>query len=343
VRNRDEAEDVAQRVIIEMIRGIAKLREPYAFRGWLQRIITNACYRQDLQLRTDLKFGDLLEEAETIADDRLEARPEDYTVAADMREYIGGYLGQLPPSQALMLTLRYTEELSYKEIAQVLEVSIGTVSSTMSKAKKNLKTLLKDKRDSVSLGIIFGGSFFANKVKDTVLADVDSTVSTESVENLIAFGKLSIVGSTAGAKLLVATGSTAKITVSIAVAVALLSGMGVTAYELLNNNITEGELAPVVEQPAGPNSLITYSVPVEQTIDDATNPSDIKLQISSGEVIRNWILTDSNSGNPLLSGKGEFIEVAALGLPEGDYTVTWYVVNADGIESRIFFDFFMRY
>jgi hypothetical protein len=234
------------------------------------------------------------------------------------------------------------EDLSYREIAEVLDVSIGTVSNTMSKAKKNLKRLLKDKRDSASLGIIFGASFLPHSLKETVLDDVDKAVPVESVDKLVAIGKMSIVGSTAGAKLVVAASSTAKVAVTIAVAVAVLSGTGITAYELLNNNITEGELAPVAEQAKGPESLVTYSVPVEQTVHDPTNPNEIKLDIFSGETVERWVLTESNSGDQVFTGQGDYLDIFSMGLPEGDYTVTWHVVDAKGIESRIFFDFFIR-
>jgi RNA polymerase sigma factor (sigma-70 family) len=342
VRNKDEAEDVSQRVIIEMLRGIEKLRNPYAFRGWLQRIITNACYNQDMKSRTDIEYGDLLEVAELIVDERLEARPEDSAVASDMRDYLGKYLGQLPPAQAIVLTLHYNEELSYKEIAQVMDVSLGTVSNTMSKAKKNLKNLLKDKRESASLGIVFGASLIPNSLKEVVNSDVSSAVSDDAVAGLISFAKLSIVGSTAGAKLAVATASTTKIAVSIAVAVAVLSGTGITAYQIQNNHITDGELDKVAPVEIGPDSRVTYSVKGEQLVHDATNPQEAWLSLLTGEKIQNWILTDTLTDKPVLTGNGNHLDIVALGLPEGDYTITWYVVNANGTESRIFFDFYIR-
>jgi RNA polymerase sigma-70 factor (ECF subfamily) len=342
VRNKNEAEDVSQRVIIEMLRDIEKLRSPYAFRGWLQRIIMNACFKQDMQSRTDLEHGDLLEVAEIIVDESLDARPEDYAIAADLRDYLGRFLGQLPTAQAIVLTLRYTEDLSYKEIATTLDVSLGTVSNTMSKAKKNLKALLKDKRDAGVLGIALGPLLLHDNLKSVVNGDVDLAVGEDAVANLISFAKLSIVGSTAGAKLVVATASTTKIALSIAVAVAVLGGTGITAYQLQNNNLTDGDLAPVAPEIIGPDSRVTYSVQGEQQVHDATNPQEAWLSLLTGESIQSWILTETISGNQMLTGTGNHLDIAALGLPEGDYTITWYVLNDQSIESRIFFDFFIR-
>jgi RNA polymerase sigma factor (sigma-70 family) len=346
VRNKDEAEDAAQRVMIDMIRDIDKLRNPYAFRGWLQHIIERVCYKQDVHQRTEFERGDLLEQAETIPDESLEARPEDYAVANDMRNYLEGYLGQLPQAQAIVVTLFYYEELSYKEIARALDIEVGTVASTMSKAKKNLKKLLTDKKESASLGIVFGASVFQNSIKDLVVSEVNNNVSEAAVSRLIGVGKLAIAGSPTAAKVAVATAVTTKIAISIASALAVLAGAGVVITNLPDPEaetpvvVNTPEAAPVIVSPEG---RVTYSIyATEDGSLEPVNPISIQLTLDTGESIENWILNKTASGAQVMTGKGNYLPVESFGLEEGDYTITWYVINEKHIESRIIFDFSIK-
>lgn len=344
VRNKDEAEDAAQRVVIEMIRGIGNLRSPYAFRAWLQRIITNVCYKQNAQSRLTVEHGGLLEQAEVIPDESLEAHPEDCAVANDMRNYLDGYLGQLPHAQAVAITMFYYEELSYREIAKVLNIEVGTVASTISKAKKNLKALLTDKREAASLGIVFGASLFQDSIKDLVVSEAGNNVSEATASRLVDIGKLVIAGSPAGVHVAVVAMTATKIACSVITALAVLTGTGFLASQL---PLTKEEVPAVVEIPKEPlartpEGRVVYKIYTNGDSLEPVNPIDIQLVLDTGEMIGDWVLTKTDSGASTLTGSGDFLAVNSLNLEAGDYTLVWYVMNAEHLKTKISFAFYIR-
>ncbi|MCL2883765.1 MAG: sigma-70 family RNA polymerase sigma factor, partial [Coriobacteriia bacterium] len=142
------AEDAAQEVSEKMLGGISALQSPAAFTAWLQRIIINTCtsYNRRTQTRHLLELhldapgeqallGQLVER-------RPEIQPESYAEQRDLHEQLSAAIHRLPGAQRRMLVLFYYGELTYREIAEVENVKIGTVSSTLSKAKKNLLVIL---------------------------------------------------------------------------------------------------------------------------------------------------------------------------------------------------------
>jgi RNA polymerase sigma-70 factor (ECF subfamily) len=359
VRNKDEAEDAAQKVAIAMLRDIKDLRSSYAFRSWLQRLIINTCNRQNAQSQREGERIENLELAETIVDESMDARPEDSAISEDMRRYVGGYLERLPTAQAIALTLYYYEQLSYKEVAAAMDVSIGSVSSTISKAKKNLKRMLKENGERDVLGIIFIAPFLRGNLKRTVADEIESYVSPTAVERFMVVCKAHIVniakgvGSTA-----VATGAWGTV-VAVATAFALLGVIGVGAYLLSD---TPEPIEPTIPQSQPvviePESRVTYQVKGQQFYDDPTNPVTVQLQLLSDETLERWNMVDS-AGKEIMVGRGvsrgtqdsetqegarelvrgDFIDIAALNLPDGDYTLNWFLTNERGDEFRIFWDF----
>ncbi|MDR2106104.1 MAG: RNA polymerase sigma factor [Coriobacteriales bacterium] len=377
VRNKDDAEDVAQRVAIAMIGDIQQLRSPYAFRSWLQRLIVNACNRQNAMTRREYERVEGLELAESIVDESPEARPEESAASRDMQRFVGGYLEKLPPAQAISLTLYYYEQLSYREVAETMGVSVGSVSNTISKAKQNLRKMMKANGEQDVLGITFTAPSLRGDVGRTVVNEVESSVPDGAVGRFMAVCKSHIAGLSVGVGAITATQPPlVKIWKGLAGAAAsliLFGGIGIGAY-LLDEKpsapapnpeiIQETPSAPV---PA-PESRVVYSVSGEQTQDDPTNPLSAQLHLLSGERLEGWTLTDV-AGIELLSGtqdvgkpapeadaalggvagtdgmaasedvEGDFIDIASLGLLDGAYTLNWHLVNEQGAESRIYWDF----
>jgi RNA polymerase sigma-70 factor (ECF subfamily) len=379
VRNKDEAEDVAQRVAIAMLSDIQKLRSPYAFRSWLQRLIVNACNQQNAMTRRNYERVEGLEFAEDIVDESLEARPEESAVSRDMQRFVGGYLQKLPPAQAVSLTLYNYEQLSYKEIAEVLNVSLGSVSNTISKAKQNLRKMMKDNGEQDVLGITFTAPFLRDDIGRTVISEVESSVSDGAVGRLMTVCKSHIAGISVSANT-AATAQSSLLKVwkgiaALAAAFVLLGAIAAGAYLLSEEPpVQEQELKTVPEPPPAalpaPESRVTYSVNERQLHDDPTNPLTVQLRLLSGERLEGWVLTDS-TGAELLSGtrdvgepdpetnatiaeggganevpaghdiEGDFINIASLELQDGSYTLNWHLANEQGVQSRIYWSFFI--
>ncbi|MCL1880344.1 MAG: RNA polymerase sigma factor [Actinomycetia bacterium] len=147
------AEDVAQDVIAQVIANIGQLKNPEAFTAWLQRIITRACLRanqrrrkhQDCDLGLESAVAVEMIERQLAGDpnDQPEARMD----ALEARELLLGCLKKLTTAQRTALTLHYFGGFSYKEIAKILQVQVGSVASNISKGKQALNRLLIEKAE----------------------------------------------------------------------------------------------------------------------------------------------------------------------------------------------------
>jgi RNA polymerase sigma-70 factor (ECF subfamily) len=339
VRNKSDAEDVAQKVAIEMLRDIGKLKSPYAFRSWLQRLIINSCTKQNSLSQRELYSLEGLESAESIADESATQHLENSVEAEEAQLYIGGYLAKLPPAQSVALTLYYYEQLSYREIAVTMGVSVGSVSNTISKAKKNLSKLLKDNNDNGVLGIVYRPSAPRKSVKRTVRHEVEDGVSQDSVDRFMAVCRSNIAMLFTGGGVVADTVRVGTTVVAFVAAATMLSGLGVGAYFLVDHeDLLSGEgssdTAPVVL----PDSRVVYTVPREQQIDLPLNPMTAELELLSGEKLSGWTLAKSD-GQPLYSGNRAEVRINSLALPDGDYTLCWYLTTASGHDARVYWSF----
>lgn len=119
-----------------------------SFKGWLLRTVTNACYDALRYARrrpaASLDAGDDADEGRNLAD-VLPADDEDPLHAAersDLRRFIARAALQLPPDQRITFVLSDVQGLSYEEIAEAMQVSLGTVKSRLSRARAKLRDAL---------------------------------------------------------------------------------------------------------------------------------------------------------------------------------------------------------
>ena len=127
LRDRHEAEDVAQEAFLKAFREIAKLRDDRAFSGYLYRICVRLCMDR---LR--------LKRAELVEFDRAEPSQGP---AVENRVVIERLLNQLPADLRTTLVLREMEQLSYDEVAAVMQVPVGTVRSRLHTARERFRNL----------------------------------------------------------------------------------------------------------------------------------------------------------------------------------------------------------
>ncbi|HEY0868550.1 MAG TPA: sigma-70 family RNA polymerase sigma factor [Fimbriimonas sp.] len=127
LRDRHEAEDVAQESFLKAFRELGKLRDDRAFSGYLYRICVRLCMDR---LR--------LKRAELVEFDRAQPH-EGGTV--ENRVLIEKLLAQLAPELRATLVLREMEQLSYEEVAEVMRVPIGTVRSRLHTARERFRKL----------------------------------------------------------------------------------------------------------------------------------------------------------------------------------------------------------
>lgn len=145
LRDPEEARDVAQEAFVRAWQALPSFRGQSAFYTWLFRIVVNvATDRARQRAARGRAFGGEALPAEewerTLVDP--EAGPEETAHRAEQRQRISQALGTLPEHHRTIIMLSDLEGLSYREIAEVLDIPMGTVMSRLHNARKRLRGVL---------------------------------------------------------------------------------------------------------------------------------------------------------------------------------------------------------
>ena len=144
VRDREAAADITQEAFLKAFRHLHTFHGG-SFRAWLLRIVTNACY--DYLRRQKVRQALSLEEMATTLDGDLSLPthtegPEHAVIRKELGERIAQAIDRLPTTLRTVLVLSDVEGLSYPEIAQVLNIPVGTVKSRLSRARAAVRDTL---------------------------------------------------------------------------------------------------------------------------------------------------------------------------------------------------------
>ncbi|MBE0674695.1 MAG: RNA polymerase sigma factor [Bacteroidales bacterium] len=148
VHSQADAEDLAQEVFIEVFRSVNKFRGDSELSTWIYRIAVNKSLNflrssarrrifsfitgnngQEVPLAPDIVAGD-------------ESNPDETMNRNDQAEALRKALASLPENQRTAFVLNKYEDMSYKEIADVMSISMGSVESLIFRAKQNLQKRL---------------------------------------------------------------------------------------------------------------------------------------------------------------------------------------------------------
>lgn len=141
----DDGWDVAQEVFISIWRNIKNFDSSRNFYPWIRKITVNACYEELRKRGKHLESSlDNVEEGEPSIDVPDEKySPEDMFDKIELNEVIEKALETLPEHYRVTLWLRVVENLTYEEIAETLNINIGTVKSRINMARKLMRDKLK--------------------------------------------------------------------------------------------------------------------------------------------------------------------------------------------------------
>jgi RNA polymerase sigma-70 factor, ECF subfamily len=128
-----DAEDLAQQVFLIAQRKIDQLRNADAAGSWLFAILRN-CFLKDRQRRRPALAGDLELDVDLVPQAAAADEPDG--------DELQNALNRLPDAFRLVVAMFYFEECSYREIADQLEMPIGTVMSRLARAKGHLRSLM---------------------------------------------------------------------------------------------------------------------------------------------------------------------------------------------------------
>lgn len=132
------AQDIAQDTFLKLFSTIGSFRGESNFEAWLYRMVVNRCFDQKRKTRRLTSLPEGIVEALY----KTDVSVLDEVLRAEMSTHVRAVVDTLSPDQRMVIVLRYTQGLSYEEIAAILACSAGTVASRLSRAHKVLERRL---------------------------------------------------------------------------------------------------------------------------------------------------------------------------------------------------------
>ncbi len=143
--NASEAEDIAQQAFLRVWKNARRYRPDAKFTTYLFTITRNLVFNETR--RKSRKKEVSSDEREENANHLIEAKPEHQPDAellqAELQQAVDDAIAGLPETQRMAVILRRYEQLSYEEIAEVLELSVSAVKSLLFRARTNLREALE--------------------------------------------------------------------------------------------------------------------------------------------------------------------------------------------------------
>jgi RNA polymerase sigma-70 factor (ECF subfamily) len=148
VRNKQEAEDLTQEAFMKAFASLASFNDEFAFSTWLMKIASNNCidFLRKKKLRTysihePIQYKD--EKIEIEIPDR-DPTPERTLIQSERSKMIEQTINELPERYRYVIILRHKEEKSYEEIAEIMNLPLGTVKAQIFRAREILNKRLKE-------------------------------------------------------------------------------------------------------------------------------------------------------------------------------------------------------
>lgn len=147
-RNAEDAEDLVQETYLKAYKYYDKFQEGTNLKAWLFKIMKNTfinAYRKKQQVPPETDFGDIEESFESLVSEEVKRdikSPEDELLSGVLDEDIQHALEDLPPDFRMVVLLADLEGFTYKEIAGILDVPVGTVMSRLYRGRRLLEAAM---------------------------------------------------------------------------------------------------------------------------------------------------------------------------------------------------------
>jgi RNA polymerase sigma-70 factor (ECF subfamily) len=339
--NKEDAEDAAQEAVLAMYQNLGSLKSAYAFKSWMLKILHSVCYARNQKWSRNEERYQSNQDMEDLGNILHETNagniPEQQVVEDDQNEAIIAAINTLSPMQRSSIIMYYYDEMSYKEIAKALGVTVSTASTNIMRAKNNIKK---------ELGTKFEGALAAAISFDVARSFPAADINTFCNSCDVAIGKAATVAKASG----VAGGNaakfahvaTGKIIAGVVVSIVSVATIA-TPLVLLNNatKVVEADIAAI--EAVAPAPVYMPSAEISMTISDGApgnvNPSDALLIVEDKNSIPDtltWkILSQADESVVYFSGTGSEVSDEFAKLAPGEYQLRWRVENSEGSAATV--------
>jgi RNA polymerase sigma-70 factor (ECF subfamily) len=137
----EEAMDLSQEVFLKIHQVLERYDTSRPFFPWLYKVASNVCYgllrkkpQETIPLDKVIEFTPLVP--------RMETQPEDYYESREVQQLVRQAIVELPDKYKLPLVLRYLEDLTYQQIAEVMDLPVSTIETRLYRGKSLLQKRL---------------------------------------------------------------------------------------------------------------------------------------------------------------------------------------------------------
>ena len=139
----EEAEDVAQEVFVEVYQTISRFRGEASLSTWLYRLTTSRALKNRRRARAKKRFAYLTSllgfDNDVLHEPPDHAHPLVLLEGQQQLQILLAHIARLPDQQQVAFTLRHEQELSYEQIAAVLDTTVAAVESLLFRARQTLR------------------------------------------------------------------------------------------------------------------------------------------------------------------------------------------------------------
>ena len=344
--NYEDAGDVAQEVMIRVCDRIRNLKDPGAFKIWLNTIITNEANRYMMKNSKHSVVLNISDYMDAVEEDDAEFLPQEHAIREEARMAVIDAIDTLPGKQREAVVLYYYEGLSVSETATVMEVSQPRVSECIVLAREKVRYELQKQQSGKVTGGMYGiaampmGAFMTQAMQQE--AELFGNENSDWIQQTIV-----MCGEFLQKVMPEAAAGTAAWLLALKAAIATpVAGVAATAVTIaaVTVGVHTANIAAVPEEaplPETPAVAIEVEGNVVFTGGDGTyahiNPGRAIPALSSnyGDVdTLSWQITTPGGNTVLYSGEGGVVDSALVEMRtrgmDGDYEICFFLEDAQG-------------
>jgi RNA polymerase sigma-70 factor (ECF subfamily) len=139
-----DAEDISQQVFLRIWRNARRYRPDAKFTTYLYTITRNLVFNETRRRgrKKEISSDEREENSQHLIEDSPDRRPDAELLQAELQRAVDAAIAALPETQRMAVVLRRYEQLSYEEIAEVLQLSVSAVKSLLFRARSALRETL---------------------------------------------------------------------------------------------------------------------------------------------------------------------------------------------------------